>query len=79
MYSLVVDIEYPVFQSTHPARGATLHSGIALLDGTGGFQSTHPARGATLALKTGQTITGFQSTHPARGATPLEVITSMPS
>ena len=37
---------YPVFQSTPPARGATrecLHAGNALA-----FQSTPPARGATL-------------------------------
>ena len=57
-----------VFQSTLPARGATLmanESGVNLQ-----FQSTLPARGATLKVETGATVEGlFQSTLPARGAT----------
>ena len=35
----------PVFQSTHPARGATRGTNSKSLQGI--FQSTHPARGAT--------------------------------
>ena len=56
------------FQSTHPARGATVHLVgrlLSLLE----FQSTHPARGATGAYYYGCYIQKFQSTHPARGAT----------
>ena len=57
-----------MFQSTHPARGATdrFNAGdTAALQ----FQSTHPARGATDAMYEVLTAPVFQSTHPARGAT----------
>ena len=57
-----------VFQSTLPARGATLrktpHGAIATI-----FQSTLPARGATPAAVILADIRLFQSTLPARGAT----------
>ena len=56
------------FQSTLPARGATLlrrrrvsHREL--------FQSTLPARGATFTVKSQDIKTKFQSTLPARGAT----------
>ena len=57
-----------LFQSTHPARGATT-SGRAYRALTTKFQSTHPARGATLGEQQGCPSMRFQSTHPARGAT----------
>ena len=58
-----------VFQSTHPARGAT--TGQRYYDaGHDIFQSTHPARGATSGLLSTPPTLRFQSTHPARGATP---------
>ena len=55
------------FQSTPPARGATIFcagrfSGMI-------FQSTPPARGATLGAAALMTAATFQSTPPARGAT----------
>ena len=58
----------PIFQSTHPVRGATSaatsQKWARIL-----FQSTHPVRGATLINNTVKTSVGFQSTHPVRGAT----------
>ena len=41
------DTTYQIFQSTHPARGATADEPTSMLDPSGKFQSTHPARGAT--------------------------------
>ena len=58
---------FSLFQSTHPARGAT-RSGF-LTPTVDQFQSTHPARGATIAAISSGLSTSFQSTHPARGAT----------
>ena len=57
-----------LFQSTHPARGAT---GLpcALCESGRAFQSTHPARGATGCYCHARVAGVFQSTHPARGAT----------
>ena len=59
-------------------RGVRPTSGIALLDGTGGFQSTHPARGATPGAIFMLFRKRFQSTHPARGATVGQLSTSSP-
>ena len=57
----------PKFQSTPPARGATLtRSGLS--PGLR-FQSTPPARGATLIDADISNLSAFQSTPPARGAT----------
>ena len=58
-----------IFQSTHPARGATLYNECRLCN-VRRFQSTHPARGATGLVNPNTTMDrAFQSTHPARGAT----------
>ena len=59
---------YKLFQSTPPARGATL--GVAEDYTNKPFQSTPPARGATVSLHH-YLIANllFQSTPPARGAT----------
>ena len=56
------------FQSTLPARGATLFSIVFV--GISAFQSTLPARGATVKSVGNPSHTIFQSTLPARGATP---------
>ena len=56
------------FQSTLPARGATI-SGQTIFVASR-FQSTLPARGATLRrLAVASCLAKFQSTLPARGAT----------
>ena len=58
-----------LFQSTHPARGATRRMMIVSARDQA-FQSTHPARGATASRAWRFLVaTVFQSTHPARGAT----------
>ena len=58
----------PVFQSTHPLRGATVQIGGIFLIYE--FQSTHPLRGATRRLRSCMLRHAkFQSTHPLRGAT----------
>ena len=65
--SLLLSSAYPLFQSTHPLRGATHPDDSDAREAA--FQSTHPLRGATLApVYTGRT-SRFQSTHPLRGAT----------
>ena len=56
-----------VFQSTPPARGATISSPLNLLKRR--FQSTPPARGATVLNSSYSPSYSFQSTPPARGAT----------
>ena len=56
------------FQSTHPARGATV-TDRTQADVDALFQSTHPARGATSGKTSSFADKLFQSTHPARGAT----------
>ena len=56
-----------IFQSTLPARGATLSSASPNPSPT--FQSTLPARGATLSSASPNPSPTFQSTLPARGAT----------
>ncbi len=61
------DAMQKIFQSTHPARGATTEFLIQLTRLV--FQSTHPARGATPTRFSTQPPKPFQSTHPARGAT----------
>ena len=58
-----------VFQSTLPARGATMK--ILLMETHKGFQSTLPARGATWCAENAPSCVEFQSTLPARGATAL--------
>ena len=59
---------HPAFQSTLPARGATIPH-CCLLP-RNGFQSTLPARGATFGiLRCVADLKSFQSTLPARGAT----------
>ena len=63
---------FSLFQSTHPARGAT-RSGF-LTPTVDQFQSTHPARGATFRCLDKKPLFGFQSTHPARGATPRRMV-----
>ena len=55
------------FQSTLPARGATLATCVQLACNL--FQSTLPARGATCYRKQLRAEWAFQSTLPARGAT----------
>ena len=55
------------FQSTHPARGATMST--RAFNARLKFQSTHPARGATRVANLNGVSHKFQSTHPARGAT----------
>ena len=57
------------FQSTHPARGATVETVLKFK--VFEFQSTHPARGATCSAVHPYCLSllRFQSTHPARGAT----------
>ena len=62
--------EHREFQSTHPARGATLEAVGDVHHRP--FQSTHPARGATWwRFRNQSCLQQFQSTHPARGATRL--------
>ena len=54
------------FQSTPPARGATIGHQYCYKGDT--FQSTPPARGATKVFKnSGSMLLLFQSTPPARG------------
>ena len=65
---------FSLFQSTHPARGAT-RSGF-LTPTVDQFQSTPPARGATFRCLDKKPLFGFQSTHPARGATRRYVCTN---
>ena len=55
------------FQSTLPARGATMHRRQKWISNQ--FQSTLPARGATLVSAATRFRRKFQSTLPARGAT----------
>ena len=57
-----------LFQSTHPARGAT-NQGRQTLQPAAPFQSTHPARGRLCVGAQYCPVRPFQSTHPARGAT----------
>ena len=59
--------KFPIFQSTLPARGATLLFIRPMWISE--FQSTLPARGATSDLETAISKFQFQSTLPARGAT----------
>ena len=62
-------IDFMLFQSTHPLRGATKKSrrpAVKFL-----FQSTHPLRGATKKSRRPALKFLFQSTHPLRGATEL--------
>ena len=59
--------EVMLFQSTPPARGATLDAKRQLSEWI--FQSTPPARGATRPSTTAMRPLEFQSTPPARGAT----------
>jgi len=56
-----------VFQSTRPARGATVI--CCDQDSLLMFQSTRPARGATVICCDQDSLLMFQSTRPARGAT----------
>ena len=65
------------FQSTPPARGATI--GYAEEQSPTLFQSTPPARGATIIRRRSRSRRGFQSTPPARGATPDTVRAWFPS
>ena len=62
-----------IFQSTLPARGATL-KGIEGSEYEYIFQSTLPARGATNVEGHELLITRFQSTLPARGATTTDCL-----
>ena len=55
------------FQSTLPARGATICAGPGVRNKE--FQSTLPARGATPSATRAFGTSRFQSTLPARGAT----------
>ena len=65
----VCDKSQKIFQSTLPARGATL-STISTGSNGSSFQSTLPARGATYTFRCWLLRLGiFQSTLPARGAT----------
>ena len=56
-----------IFQSTLPARGATMILPEEIDDII--FQSTLPARGATTTRHSPSSPKSFQSTLPARGAT----------
>ena len=59
----------PMFQFTHPGRGATIGT-LVLDDVEVQFQFTHPGRGATDEDYRNYTINFlFQFTHPGRGAT----------
>ena len=58
----------PVFQSTHPVRGATLRGSVSS-PARSGFQSTHPVRGATMDKAAAAGNNEFQSTRPVWGAT----------
>ncbi len=60
------------FQSTHPARGATVRQGSAPAPTQ--FQPTHPARGATRRASFACSVIVFQPTHPARGATGADFV-----
>ncbi len=60
------------FQSTPPARGATL-ARVTQPDVLV-FQSTPPARGATPAIFRWSVPQIFQSTPPARGATTIRIL-----
>ena len=66
-----------LFQSTHPARGATIQSwlnGTMLL-----FQSTHPARGATRCAIIGcRALENFNPRTP-RGVRPISISTTSAS
>ena len=62
-------ILFHVFQSTPPARGATLRV-FVIAKHIVRFQSTPPARGATYRPIREAYANQFQSTPPARGATP---------
>ena len=64
------------FQSTLPARGATLV--VVRGQGSFGFQSTLPARGATQFGVKVISAMEFQSTLPARGATYRMILTGTP-
>ena len=66
---LAVDVPREVFQSTHPARGAT-ERGRALSVAVG--ISIHaPREGCDPRMvRSASQLSLFQSTHPARGATP---------
>ena len=55
----------PLFQSTHPARGAT--SGLCVYIPLRLFQSTHPARGATRAALAGHPHADISIHAPREG------------
>ena len=61
-----------IFQSTLPARGATIQQFQSFMQQI--FQSTLPARGATTRADINEGFALFQSTLPARGATRLELL-----
>ena len=61
------DTTYQIFQSTHPARGATADEPTSMLDPSGKFQSTHPARGATLAPAFDKYVQGDFNPRTPRG------------
>ncbi len=62
----------PVFQSTHPVRGATLRGSVSS-PARSGFQSTHPVRGATMDKAAAAGNNEFQSTRPVWGATSIRI------
>ena len=62
----------PLFQFTHPGRGATIE--IDLMKANAEFQFTHPGRGATQNQLISSQVEKFQFTHPGRGATGKVVI-----
>ena len=65
---LTVSPMIPLFQFTHPGRGATWYFLVPTAKVIQ-FQFTHPGRGATLATDRPCTYMAFQFTHPGRGAT----------
>ena len=54
-----------IFQSTHPARGATGKTNLKTLKGV--FQSTHPARGATFSASDAGSMTANFNPRTPRG------------
>ena len=54
------------FQSTHPARGATVDKGDNIMEEVE-FQSTHPARGATADIVAGTGVTVISIHAPREG------------
>ena len=64
-----------IFQSTHPARGATGKTNLKTLKGV--FQSTHPARGATFSASDAGSMTANFNPRTPRGVRLLLVLSKV--